>query len=302
MSGANTALVLGGGGPIGVIWQAALLESWAMCWRKAHGSQSSVQHGGDPLTGARVIGTSAGAIVGAHLAVHGSLWELAALEDKPLDAENARKPRLARFFLAYLKARMLTRDTEAFRRSLGQSALRAGIRGESEWIERIRRTYAAESPEIDWPSNRPITITAVDAYSGEFHAWNAGSGVPFSSAVAASCSMPCVYPLVHHGGRAYMDGGIGSSTNATLAIGAGPVLILDPLGRMFREGAAPLDRERSVLEAHGSRTLAFVPDERVAKAVGRNFFDLSRRREVAEATRLQAEATAGAVWSFLAAE
>ncbi len=297
MTGANTALVLGGGGPIGVIWQAALLESWARCWRG-----SFHRNGGDPLTGARIIGTSAGAIVGAHLAVHGSLGDLAALEEKPLDADNARKPGLARFFLAYLKARLLTRDTEAFRRSLGHSALRAGIRGESEWIERIRRTYAAQTPETGWPRHRPVTVTAVDARSGEFHAWDAGSGIPFSLAVAASCSMPCVYPLVHHGGRAYMDGGIGSSTNATLAAGAGPVLILDPLGRMFKDGASPLDRERRALESQGSRTLAFVPGQRVAQAVGRNFFDLSRRREVAEATRLQAEATADAAWSFLTGE
>ncbi len=300
MAGANTALVLGGGGPIGVIWQAGLLEGWAACWQQMHGDPPGSVHKADPLAEAHMIGTSAGSIVGAHLAVHGSLRELAALEEKPLDAENARKPKLARFFLAYLKARLLTRDTGAFRRSLGRSALRAAVPGEFDWIERIRRTYAAQSTSEGWPAARALTVTVVDAASGQFHAWSAGSGVPFPLAIAASCSMPCVYPLVHHGGRAYMDGGIGSSTNASLAGGYERVLVLDPLGRMFQSGASPLDKERAELEARGSRTMAHVPDERVAQAVGRNFFDLSRRRQVAEATRLQAEATAAAVWSFLA--
>lgn len=306
MAGAKTALVLGGGGPLGVVWQAELLESWGAYRPSPQRDPPDSLRWPDPLSEARIIGTSAGAIVGAHLAVHGSLRKLAALEEE-LD-ENAGKPKLARFFLAYLKARLLTRDTLAFRRSLGRSARRAAVGGEAEWIDRIRRTYAQDSAQDsaegsaddNWPREQALSVTVVDADSGEFHAWDAQSGVPFSLAVAASCSMPCVYPLVHHGGRAYMDGGIGSSTNALLAANAEQVLVLDPLGRMFKSGASPLDGERAALASGGSRTLAFSPDEGVAKAVGRNFFDLSRRDQVVAATRLQAESTADAVWSFLA--
>lgn len=290
MSGANTALVLGGGGPLGVIWEAGLLAEWSRLWGAAHAL--------DPLAKARVIGTSAGAIVGAHLSVHGSVDALADRHKKPLEAEDARTPGLIRFLLAYLMARLFTREQDAFRRSLGRSARWVGLKGEQAWVERIARTFEGEEGESAWPTGRELLLTVIDARSGEFQALGAGSGVPLRLAVAASCSMPCVFPLVHFGGRSYMDGGIGSSTNAALAEGCGRVLVLDPLGRVFGK-AAPVEQECRELEARGSRTLVLTPSRGVADAVGRNFFDLRRRAAVAARTREQAAATAEQVRRFL---
>src|SRR3954469_20838387 len=50
----TSALVLGGGGPVGIAWEAGLLTGLA-------------RHGADPARADLVVGTSAGSVVGAPL-------------------------------------------------------------------------------------------------------------------------------------------------------------------------------------------------------------------------------------------
>jgi NTE family protein len=291
----ETALVLGGGGPLGIAWQAGMLQGWAESWAQ---SSSHSLEGKDvfaPFLEGRIIGTSAGAIVGAHLAVHGSIAALAAQQHEPIGPDVPEKVSLAHFFLALLKAKLFTRSVPKLRRSIGKSALKAAIPGEQEMVAAIARSYAPAGP---WPESTDLRITVVDPESGEFHGWHAGSGVPLALAVAASCAMPLVLPLIRVNGRLYMDGGIGSSTNATLASGYACVLVLDPLGRMLGN-FSPLDVERRELEAGCSHTLAFLPDQAVADAIGNHVFDFSRRAQVATLARAQGHTTAPGVWSFL---
>ncbi len=285
------ALVLGGGGPLGIAWEAAMLDGWAEGWA-GHGTDAPALA---PFLDGRMIGTSAGAIVSAHLAVHGSVAALVAEQSRNEKVEALKKSQLLRFVAAFLRAKLLTRGTLALRQSLGRSARRAALPGEAEWVQAIARSYAPQGP---WPQERELLLTVVDAETGEFHVWDHTTGVPLATAVAASCSVPCAFPLVHVNGRAYMDGGIGSSTNALLARGCARAVILDPLGRMMGD-AAPREAERRELEAAGTHTLAFLPDEAVGRAIGRNVLDMSRRSQVSALGRLQGLATASGVWNFV---
>ncbi len=271
-----------------------MLAGWAEAWAQGRPASAKLSPL-EPLLAGRIIGTSAGAIVGAHLAAHGSVTAMVAEQQEPLGVDAPPAPEMARFMAALFKAKLFSRGVDGLRRSMGKSARRAAVAGEQEFAAAIARSYAPPDP---WPAERELLVTVVDAETGEFHAWGAGSGVPLPLAIAASCAMPCAFPLVHVDGRVYMDGGIGSSTNAAVAAGCARVLVLDPLGRMLGS-ASTLDAERRALEAAGSRTLALLPDEAVAKAMGMRVMDASRRAEVAVRSRAQGLTTAAGVWSFL---
>ncbi|MGO9344171.1 MAG: patatin-like phospholipase family protein [Acidimicrobiales bacterium] len=47
--------------------------------------------------------------------------------------------------------------------------------------------------------------------------WDEGSGVPLLQAVASSCAVPMLFPTVTIKGCRYIDGGILSHLNATVA-------------------------------------------------------------------------------------
>ncbi len=283
--------MLGGGGPLGLVWMAELLLGWAESWKAG---PTQIAEPLAPLLDGRIVGTSAGAIVGAFLAVHGSLDVLSAQDAESSGPGTVKKLRLVHFVIAFLRARLLTRGMQGFRQSMGRSALRAAVPGEQEWVEFIARFY----PAGDWPSRAHFLATVIDARTGEFEAWDAEAGVPLPTAVAASCAMPCTLPLVHAKGRTWMDGGIGSTTNATLAEGCERVLILDPLGLPSKPGSQ-IGRERQALAAGGSRTLLFQPDRASKRAIGLNFFEMRRRPQVTAAARAQARATADAAWKLV---
>ena len=291
----DVALVLGGGGPLGVVWQAEMLKGWAEAWRVSHPENPDPL---EPFIEGRIIGTSAGAIVGSWLAVHGSLTELVKRQTEPLDPYIAKTPNLLPFLLAYLKARLFSRSVEGFRRSMGRSSLRIAVPGEEQWVDLVRRSFTPQGP---WPAHRDFLVTVVDAQSAELHAWGPAAGVPLAVAVAASCSMPCTYPLVHHNGRAWMDGGIGSSTNADLARGCRKVVILDPLGQSV-VASSQIGQEQQLLRAAGSTTALFQPSAAVKGSIGRNFFDTSKLPLVAKFAREQARLNADEIWQFLHTE
>ncbi len=68
---------------------------------------------------------------------------------------------------------------------------------------------------IAWPAG--FRCTAIDTDTGELVVWDEGSGVPLLEAVASSCAVPMLFPIVTIKGRRYMDGGILSHLNATAA-------------------------------------------------------------------------------------
>ena len=274
----STALVLGGGGPLGIAWEAGLLQG--------------LRDGGADLSRAdRIIGTSAGSIVGTHLAVRASVSELYAAQATPLDT-TIKAPEMAPLMAAFAKAKLFTRGVAGERRSLGKSARAANLPGEQEWLAAIAgflprddHALATEWPEAD------LLITAVHAESGELVTWTRHSGVPLPLAVASSCAVPCIYPLVHIDGGIYMDGGMGSPTNAAFASGYDLVVIADPLARLMGR-QSPMLREKAALQKQGSKVMAFAFDDDTAALTGLNLMDASKRGPLAELGRAQGRAAA----------
>jgi NTE family protein len=142
----------------------------------------------------------------------------------------------------------------------------------------------------DWPQ-RPLIITAVDAATGEFAAFDRDSGVPLLQAVAASCAVPGVYPPVTIGDRRYVDGGMRSAANADLAGDCERLVVLAPIPRGFGPMAS-VDAQVNGLVA---RLAVVSPDRASRAAIGRNVLDPAARAPSARAGRAQAKQVADRV-------
>lgn len=277
MSDQRTALVLGGGGITGIAWEIGVIAGLA-------------DAGVDLSTADLVVGTSAGSVVAAQL-TGGA--ELAAMYERQLEPPGPEKPArmtradLARYGWAMLRSRGREVD---FRRRVGALALAAEKAGLTPSQEERLDVIGARLASAEWPE-RDLRITAVDAHTGEFHAFDRDSGVPLLLAVAASCAVPGVYPPVTVDGRRYVDGGMRSAANADLATGYDRVVVLAPIPR----GVGPL----AGVDAHVSGLIAKVavvsPDAAGKAAIGRNVLDPAARAPSARAGRAQGTAAAAQV-------
>ncbi|MGY1710920.1 patatin-like phospholipase family protein [Geodermatophilus sp. SYSU D00758] len=272
MSDQRTALVLGGGGITGIAWEIGVLAGLAGA--------------GVDLTGADlVVGTSAGSVVGAQVACGADLEDAHARQLEPPVGERAahlRRSSLAWFAWAALRSR--GRDAE-FRRRIGQVALAAERAGRTPSEQERLDVIGSRLVATEWP-DRALTITAVDAGSGEFTPFDRDSGVPLVQAVAASCAVPGVYPPVTIGGRRYVDGGMRSAANADLAAGYERVVVLAPLPRGF----GPMASVDAQVSAMVARVAVVSPDDAARRAIGRNVLDPAARAAAARAGRAQATA------------
>jgi NTE family protein len=94
---------------------------------------------------------------------------------------------------------------------------------------------ASRLPGRGWPAS--LRVAAVDAQSGERVVFDAGSGVPLARAVAASRAVPLLRSPVDVGGRPYIDGALGSATNADALAGvASLVVVVMPVAADVAEG------------------------------------------------------------------
>jgi NTE family protein len=270
MSDQRTALVLGGGGITGIAWEIGLMAGLA--------------DAGVDLSGADlVVGTSAGSVVGARLATGEDLGEMYARQLEPATGEKAfrlRRATLAHFGWAMLRSR--GQDVE-FRRRIGALALAAEQTGLTPSEQERLDVFDAILGGRDWP-DRALTITAVDAETGDFTPFDRTSGVPLVSAVAASCAVPGVYPPVTIGGRRYVDGGMRSAANADLADGHDRVVVLAPIPRGF----GPMASVDAQVTGMVCRVAVVAPDNDSRTAIGRNVLDPAARAPSAKAGRAQA--------------
>jgi NTE family protein len=271
--------VFGGGGVTGVAWAVGILIGLA-------------DAGVDLSKPDLVVGTSAGAVVGSVLA---SGADLTKRYDDQLSSVNSEiAARLgARVMLQYGWAMVRSRDPKRFRARIGRMAVAAATAPEAE-----RRAVIEERLALyDWPERR-LLVTAVDARSGEFVAFDSDSGVPLVDAVAASCAVPGVWPPVAINGRHWIDGGMRSAANADLAAGYERVVVIAPVvagGGHVTSVAAQVGE----LRRH-SRVALVAPDRLARRAIGRNVLDPARRAPAARAGRAQAVAlaeTVAEVWA-----
>ncbi len=287
----KTALVLGGGGILGVSWSTGVI--------------AGLSDAGVDVTGAdRIVGTSAGSIVSAQIAQGQPLDEMVEWHHAPRDPDAIElnmEIDLQSTMAIFAKWAAYTEMTPENCAEIGAMALASKTVDEDRWV-------ASFEDQIDagWP-DRDMTLTAVDAESGAFQTWTRDSGVSLHRAIASSCSVPGLFPPVTINGRRYQDGGVRSTTNADLAAGFDTVLIVAPIGARS-DGIDPLSNRLATAETEALRTagasveLAF-PDEGSQEAMGGNRMDSSRRGLCVDAGREQGRALAGqiAAWAQTAA-
>ncbi|WP_199513657.1 patatin-like phospholipase family protein [Nucisporomicrobium flavum] len=266
------ALVLGGGGITGIAWELGLLAGLR-------------RHGTDLAKADLIVGTSAGAYVGALLATGVDLDEAVASAARIEIEFTARLDPmlLAQGFMLLNDTSLSPRDIRA---RLGTLARQAPVGDDTPHVAR----FAEQLPTHTWPTTPRLIITAVDTTTGDPTAWDASSAVPLPAAVAASCALPGVFPPVRLEEGWYMDGGVNSVTNANLAAGADAVVVLAPSGGMFRASPAS-----EVAELRIDRSLLIAPDDATRAAIGGNILDPRRRGPALAAGAAQAEKVAAAV-------
>jgi NTE family protein len=276
------ALVLGGGGVTGVGWELGIIAGLA-------------ELGIDLAGAARVIGTSAGSVVGAQLTSGAPIETVYATQLEPPSTERVASVGL-RQKLGYGTALFRSRgDVTAFGHHLGRWSMAAAKAGRLPSLEQRRDAIRSRLPSLDWP-DRDLRIVAVDAHTGERRVFTSEDGVDLLDAVAASCAVPGVYPPVPVAGRTYIDGGVHSIANADLAAGCAAVVALTPLD----QAVGPLRRARSQLDRLGVPAIVVMPDAGALTAIGKNVLDPAARAAAAESGRRQAASVSEAiraVWS-----
>lgn len=275
----QTGLVLGGGGITGAAWEIGLLAGL-------------VEAGVDLTRADLVVGTSAGAVVGAQILSGLPIEELYARQLSEPVGEIPARLGLANIgrFLALM---LWPGDESKVRARIGKAAVRAQTMSEST----RRSIIASRLPVNAWPE-RDLRITAVDAASGEFVVFKRDSGVELADAVAASCAVPLVYPPITIKGRRYIDGGARSGINADLATGCNPVVVLAPFSLAFRRSHRAENQLASL--GQGIRSIVVTADQQARKAMGRQALDPAYRAASARAGKAQAPSVASAVatiWS-----
>jgi NTE family protein len=237
------ALVLAGGGLVGIAWELGVLIGLRGAGIGTRGWN-------------RIVGTSAGSVVGAAAGTEGGLDELrdAGWVDSASEL-NEYTATLDPVAIAEIEGLWFSRPEGpdlATRAAIGRRAIAAGTDQEARFV----RTVAAMLPIERWPA--PLVTTAVDAETGAFRTFDAGSGVPLVAAVAASCAIPGVFPPVTVGGRRYIDGGVRSGTCADLAAGHDVVVLV----ALTQPGGPWSDRQAAEvagLRAGGSRVVEILP-------------------------------------------
>lgn len=263
------ALVLGGGGVLGISWETGILAGL-------------LESGIDTSDADLIVGTSAGSVVGSQISRGRAIEDLFREQLTPGDAglgELQFDPANLMSLLAKWTSFPVMNDDAC--REIGAMALASPTMSEERRLDLFSDLEGAP-----WPERR-LLVTAVDAQSGAFRAWDRMCGVPLQRAVASSCAVPGIFPPVSINGRRYMDGGVRSGTCADLAKGYESVLIVAPIG----SGSIGLDpvmgriarAEAHGLRAQGSRVELVFPDSEALDAIGINRMDATRRTQAAQA-------------------
>jgi NTE family protein len=286
------ALVLSGGGSVGIAWEIGVTAGLARA-------------GVDVRDADFITGTSAGSAVGAQLALG---WEFEELVRRQREigrispaGSTARNggpsgEQMAKLFTLIARTMAGEGPAEARRAAVGQFALAADALPDEVFVAAFR--YLKGKP---WPAH--FACPAVDAVSGEFAVWDVQAGVELDRAVASSCAVPGLFAPITIKGRRYIDGGFRSGTNADLASGHDRVLIISLLAGVGATGddaritpAGQLDSEIAALTESGSVVELIEADEAGAQAMGLNLMDRSAipaavaeglRQGEAEASRLR---------------
>lgn len=243
----RVGLVLGAGGVVGASWLIGALEALEQ------------ETGWSPGDAERIVGTSAGSVIGTLTAARvppailgayasgRSLDELADLEAAgavEIDLEEIERDSPDRF---RLQVALPPIGPGSWRMAL--NTLRNPLRHPPSaviggWLPRgvvstapIRRLVERFVPE-GWPEGDRLRVVACDYRTGRRVCFGRDDApeADVSDAVAASCAIPAFYHPVTIGGRRYVDGGLCSVSNLDLLCGEGldVAICLNPMSSAAR--------------------------------------------------------------------
>lgn len=258
----SRALVLGGGGPVGIGWEAGLVVG--------------LRDAGVALDEADfIVGTSAGSVVGAQLAAGADLStavDLLAASTGEVDPamNQAAVEGLQQLTAIVAEAVAAGGATDEIRAKLGRLALDSTTISEDDYLSLFAYLTGDE-----WPAR--FACTAVDTANGAFRLWDQAADVELARAVASSCAVPTIYPPVTINGTRYMDGGMRDMLNADAGAGHATVLAVSctllelPAGLADPTIEAMLAASRAQIDSlrtGGSKVEAVVPGEEFLEVSG----------------------------------
>ena len=305
----RVGLVLGAGGVVGASWLIGALDAL------------EAETGWRAVDAERIVGTSAGAVVGALAAggiaseymsayAAGRTLEGFAEAESRADSLSGRLPgtdyhlQLAPPPIGPGSWR-LALNTVLHLRSHSPATVLAG------WLPRGFISTAPIHGLVEgfipgrWPDHPSYWAVAADYSSGKRVAFGRDDApkARVADAVAASCAIPGFYHPVKVAGRRYVDGGICSTSNLDLLCGADLDLVvcLNPMSSVAPvAGGSPADRfarlmraaagrrlghEARKLRAEGTDVLILQPGRDDCALMGLNLMSGSRRVQVMEQAR-----------------
>ncbi len=212
----SRALVLGGGGPVGIGWEAGLAVGLA---------GEGVRLADADL----IVGTSAGSVVGAQMALAIDLAATIATVSEPLPVAPGVSAGIEGLITAMAEAAAGGASPEEVRVTLGRVAIEASTVSEDTFLSAFDLVKGRA-----WPPG--FTCTAVDVRTGAFQLWDAATEPDLRRAVASSCAVPGVFPPITIGANRYMDGGMRTALNADVATGHDAVIAVSCFTLALPEG------------------------------------------------------------------
>jgi NTE family protein len=301
----RAGLVLGAGGVLGGAWLTGALHALAR------------ETEWDPGSADYVVGTSAGAMIGALLAAGVPPWFMVA-HSRGESFEGLTGPDGRPAAEADRAAGAIFRLHRGLP-GIGPGSLRMAFTALSNplrhtplqllagWLpaglvstEPLKDVIGRAVPGR-WVEHPNFWAVACDYRSGRRIPFGRAGGpqVPVADAVAASCAIPGFYRPVEIDGRRYVDGGVCSASSVDLLAGRGLDLViclnplsgspgtpLDPrdwLGALSRRtNARRLAHETRKVRGLGTEVVTIEPTPDDLEAMGRNMMSVKRRRQVIE--------------------
>jgi len=238
----KTALVLGGGGFTGGVYEIGALRAIDLLAVNSTVNQFDVY-----------VGTSAGAFISA-LCANGvtpeEMMRVVTRQGKPpfkdIDITDLLRPNLVEFArkgaLLPLRALSLAREVASQRGGVSlmdvllgfaeglPSGLYTGA-GIEDYLHKVLSETGRTDDFRDLAQELYLTATDLDTCERVVFGAEGSDDVPISTAVRASGALPMVYSPVEVKGRELIDGGIVSTTNLDIAVQAGAklVVVINPI-------------------------------------------------------------------------
>jgi NTE family protein len=302
--GSRVGLALGAGGVLGGAWLTGALHAIAH------------ETGWDPGSSNVIVGTSAGAMVGALLAcgvppwfmlAHSAGEDFAGLRDaQGAPASTADRSAGASYRLHRgapplgpgswrLAISSLAHPNKHSPAALVAGWLPLGLVSTESLKDTVRRVC-----DEQWAPHPDYWAMSVDYQTGRRVAFGRAGAPPaeLPDAVAASCAIPGFYRAVDISGRRYVDGGLTSTSNLDVLVDQGLdlVIALNPMSSLhagaprtvgerlafaIRQNAGRrLGSEAKRLRAAGSEVVLIQPTAHDLDAMGTNLMSRTRRNVV----------------------